>query len=258
VLEDGKHVACEHKIDAGETLGTAEDEGRGQLDRYRELPVHAIAYVRADSKDVDDVILRDERYIRPKSPAIHFRWRDFYPAFEAASTDLASDLKQAFFKMGYTPPHAHVGELSYLDDPEAREKRREFAKLWDGTRAIAKEFGWKVGSGSQCQLYFTDRPVSAAKQVLVDPIPNNGATLRMRFTANGDRGWAALSQMGQELLDMEADRCQVESLEAKHVLLVDAPLKRVIDEVSDPVTYDKRLAEHVGRLLRTLARFDVT
>ena len=73
VLADGRHVLCEHKIDAPEGLQPApEGDPVMQLERYLELPgVHAVAYFRPALSAPAQGVLSHERYLRPDT-APHF------------------------------------------------------------------------------------------------------------------------------------------------------------------------------------------
>ena len=48
-LSNGQRIICEHKLEALETVGPVEDE-RGQLERYLDLPVEGVVYVRSSWK----------------------------------------------------------------------------------------------------------------------------------------------------------------------------------------------------------------
>lgn len=165
-LSNGKRIACEHKLDAFETLGPERDPRR-QLERYLDLPIDGLVYVRSSWKPPDADILANPRYIRPTERE-HFLWRDFYPLFKCDHI-LTEWLREGFEMLGFTPPHPSVGEMSGPDETTNRLNRQNFAKLWGRTRSFAHTIGWKVGTGAIVELYLTENSKSMASSIFVSP-----------------------------------------------------------------------------------------
>jgi hypothetical protein len=163
-LSNGKTIGCEHKLDACETLGPEVDE-RLQLERYLDLEIDALIYVRASWKPPSPNVLRNPKYIvRPGSE--HWLWTDFYKIFEKADEPFCVWMREAFEQLGFTPPHPWIGEL------ETENDRRNFAKLWSKTRSFAHELGWSVSAGSITQLYLHENRNSLASWIYIQPSPS--------------------------------------------------------------------------------------
>jgi len=165
-LSDGKTIACEHKLDALETLGPQQDE-RTQLDRYLDLPIDGLIYVRGSWKVLSSEVLEHPKYVHPLQGE-HFLWRDFYPLF--TDENVVMDwLRDGFERLGFTPPHPSVGEMSGPDDQENHRNRKNFAKLWGKTRSFAHRLGWSVNPGSIVELYLSQNPSSCAESIFISP-----------------------------------------------------------------------------------------
>ena len=113
-LGGGQVVAVEHKLEALETLGVEDD--RGQLERYLELPVDGLAYVRRAWLPPSELVQSSSKYIRPNARE-HFLWSDFFPLLGPDQHLLVDWLRDGFERLGFTPPNPNVGELSLR--PEA-------------------------------------------------------------------------------------------------------------------------------------------
>ena len=175
-LSDGKTIACEHKLDAFETLGSEQDE-RSQLDRYLELPIDGLIYVRSSWKVPSTDVLQHPKYVHPPQGE-HFLWRDFYQLFTDENV-VMEWLRDGFEGLGFTPPHPSVGEMSGLDEQENRRNRKNFAKLWGKTRSFAYKLGWSVNSGSIAELYLGQNPSSCAESLFISPIKSNRFLVRI-------------------------------------------------------------------------------
>lgn len=166
-LSNGKHIVCEHKLDALETQGP-ESDPRGQLLRYLDLPVDGLMYTRSLWKPPDSVVLEHPKYIRPRNRE-HFLWRDFYPLLKGNSDLIPQWLCDGFERLGFTPPHPSIGEMSGKDIDLNRRNRENFAKLWNPTRIRARKLGWKVHADSIVELYLRDNMSSIADWVFISP-----------------------------------------------------------------------------------------
>ncbi len=166
-LSDGRTIACEHKLDALETMGPEQDQ-RLQLVRYLDLPVDGLLYVRTSWKPPESKVLDDPKYLHPLNRE-HFLWRDFYPLFSCESNVLLAWLQDGFERLGYTPPHPSIGEMSGNDEVQNQSNRKNFAKLWQRTRSRAHDLGWKVATGSIVELYLSANDSSLASDIFINP-----------------------------------------------------------------------------------------
>ena len=202
-LSNGKKIACEHKLDAEETPGkTIVDEHgldssatsgennddsnknkkRLQLERYLELQVDGVAYVRSSWKPPKSEVLSHEKYIRPAN-CEHYMWRDFYPLLEASEDHvLVKWLCEGFKDIGFTPPHPSIGEMAGIDKAVNKRNRENFTKFWDRTRSCARKLGWKVGSGSIVELYLSGNSSSIASEIFISPVKSGSDRFLFRVT----------------------------------------------------------------------------
>jgi hypothetical protein len=176
-LANGKVVACEHKLEALETLGAEDD--RGQLERYLELPIDALVYVRRAWLPPDPAVTSSPKYVRPANRE-HFLWSDFFALLGPDQHVLVDWLREGFEWLGFTPPNPNVGELTLLPNSETRAAMVDFAKLWDPVKTAVARLGWTVQTGSLIQLYLVRHPTSPAAQVFISP-ESRGEFL-IRFT----------------------------------------------------------------------------
>jgi hypothetical protein len=160
-LSNGKLIACEHKLDAVETLGPESDDRR-QLERYLDLPIDGLLFIRASWKPPGRHVLKHPKYIKPNDRE-HFLWRDFYPLLEASTDPFLLWIKEGFERLGFTPPHPQIGELKEDTD------RHNFAKLWSKVRSYAHSLGWEPSAGAIVQLYLNDNDRSCADFIFIQP-----------------------------------------------------------------------------------------
>ena len=166
-LTDGKIIACEHKLEAPETLGPERDP-RPQLERYLDLPIDGLVYVRNGYKPPSAQVIAHAKYIRPAG-CEHFLWRDFYPLLSVEHHALLVWIREGFIRLGFTPPHPTIGEMSGPDSKVNQANRENFAKLWDRTRSFATSLGWKVETGSIVELYLSKNSSSNASWIFISP-----------------------------------------------------------------------------------------
>lgn len=168
-LSNGKTIACEHKLEANETMGPEQDQ-RTQLKRYLDLPIDGLLYVRTSYKPPVPEVVNHPKYIRPHDRA-HFLWRDFYPLLSSSCEKhiLIDWLRVGFERLGFTPPHPSIGDMSGPDDALNKENRKNFAKLWQRTRSAAHTLGWKVSAGSIVELYLAGNSASLASEIFISP-----------------------------------------------------------------------------------------
>jgi len=163
-LSDGRVILCENKIEAVETPG--KDPTRGQLERYLELPVDGVAYIRGSWKPPAPKVLDHLKYIKPVNRE-HFLWRDFYTLLQG---DVFLEwLRQGFEGMGYTPPLSSIGDLSDPNRDKKLANQKEFAKLWLLTRSNLKQMGWRTQTGSRIELYLYNDSSNMSQQIFISP-----------------------------------------------------------------------------------------
>jgi hypothetical protein len=166
-LSDGRLIACEHKLDALETMGPEQDP-RAQLVRYLDLPIDGLVYVRSSWSPPDPEVLNHPKYIQPQGRE-HFLWRDFYFLLSCENHVLLNWLREGFERLGFTPPHPSVGDMAGPDEKLNRANRKNFAKLWQRTRSVAHKGGWKITPGAIVELYLTENPSSLASCIFISP-----------------------------------------------------------------------------------------
>ena len=193
-LTGGQVVLCEHKIEAPETLGieSADEKAVRQLERYLRLPVDGVAYFRSTWTSPSDVVLKHSNYVKPKSRE-HFLWRDLYRPLQVGTTDVTRWLVEGFEALGYTPAHPTVGDLADRDVVIRSANKKNFAKLWQRTRSSLRELGWKVGSGSVCELYLHSAN-AAAREIYITPLREGGRILLVRVTPAQEGSVAEIKQ----------------------------------------------------------------
>jgi len=255
-LSNGKRIACEHKLDALETQGPASDR-RGQLLRYLDLPIDGLMYVRSLWKPPNSRVLEHPNYIRPEARE-HFLWRDFYPLLEGKSAPLLQWLREGFERLGFTPPHPSIGEMSGPDMELNREHRRNFAKLWARTRSRAMELGWKVQADSIVELYLTGNASSIANWIFISPAKSD--RFLVRVTPRSEtfaQVKAALSQAARLIqIPTEVMQNEVTRKEGKvQILDVTTSLFEILGRKELTVTeMERRLLEFVNPWLQALQR----
>jgi len=255
-LSNGKTIACEHKLDALETLGPEQDQ-KAQLERYLDLPIAGLVYVRTSWKPPSDKVVAHPKYIHPAERE-HFLWRDFYPILRHGQHVVIDWLREGFELLGFTPPHPSVGEMSGPDDEMNRRNRQNFAKLWGRTRSRAHGLGWKVASGSIVELYLTDNHSSLASWVFISPIqferflfrvtPREGTMSQLTGALH-----TALSTLG---VRAEVSEREVRRKEGKKsVIDVTTSLREILGDIPlDPEAIEGRLLGFTEPLLLALQK----
>lgn len=259
-LTDGRVIICEHKLEANETLAPASPEtdelvsdplkqDESQLRRYLKLPIHGLVFVRESLKPPAQDVLEHNKYIEPSNRK-HFLWGDFYDSLAHGKSQPCIWLRDAFEKLGYTPPLPFVGDLSESD------KQYNFAKLWTQTRSQADGLGWRVGTGAVVELYF--RKPGADLVPLVWVCPRNERLLVRATPASQLR----LSEVERRLRSVVTDpglEVNVERRTLKGpkgsatVVEVWAPLREVLGETETAEQAETRLSDFVVPFLRAVS-----
>ncbi len=257
-LEDGKRIACEHKLDAGETMGPEQDP-YGQLERYLNLPVDGLLYVRSMWKTPNQHCLEHPKYIRPEWRE-HFLWRDFYPLLKPGDHILVDWLREGFERLGFTPPHPSIGEMQGPDDEENFRNRSNFAKHWQRTCTFAREQGWKVEPGSIVELYLSANPDAIAAEVFITPL--HSGRMLFRITPRGEIFEIMKRLESVELPQLSGFERGERSVKRKvgdvQVLDVTAPLSEVLGEgLQTNEQIEENLLGFVGPLIKALVNVRV-
>jgi hypothetical protein len=244
-LEDGHIIACEHKLEAMETLAPLVDELPDpvpQLQRYlASLPIDGLAFVRSSLKPPDAWVLDHRKYLRPRNRQ-HYLWRDFFPLLEASEHPCSRWLREGFVSLGFTPAHPLVGDLM---QPAVAAN---FAKLWSSTRADAHELGWHVGAGAVVELYLDREKATSASRVWI--CPRNEQLLVRATPASDAYVPEILSRFGAIAAGLTIG-VSVESHIVRRIagktMVVDAwaPLRLVLGECSSGEQAETRLHDFV-------------
>ncbi len=164
-------------VDALETMGA--EDFRGQLQRYLELPLDGLVYVRRAWLASGDVVTSNPMYVRPPERE-HFLWSDFFSLLVPGEHVLVDWLREGFELLGFTSPNPTVGELTLRPEGGTRGAMEDFAKLWGRVKTGSARLGWTVQSGSTIQLYLIRHPTSPVAQVFISP--ESRGDFLVRFT----------------------------------------------------------------------------
>lgn len=254
-LSDGRTVACEHKLDALETMGPERDQ-RSQLKRYLDLPVDGLLYVRTLWKPPSSEVVNHPKYIHPPGRE-HFLWRDFYPLLSSGTHIILDWLREGFERLGFTPPHPSIGEMSGPNEEINQENRRNFAKLWEPTKSAAYALGWKVESGSKVELYLSDNSSSSlASSIFISPAKFE--RFLFRVTPHSGKLEMALMRLqraaGLSGKKMEVEKNQIKRINGKEdVVEVTTTLREIVGTVPlSPEDIEARLLDTVEPLLKAV------
>jgi hypothetical protein len=253
-LSNGRTVACEHKLDALETMGPERDQ-RSQLKRYLDLPVDGLLYVRTLWKPPGSEVVNHPKYIHPPGRE-HFLWRDFYPLFSSGTHIVLDWLREGFERLGFTPPHPSIGEMSGPNEEMNLENRRNFAKLWQSTKSTAHALGWKIEIGSIVELYLSDNSSSLASSIFISPAKFE--RFLFRVTPYSGKHQMALTQLQQAagLSDkkMDVEKIQIRRTNGKEdVVDVTTTLREIVGTGPlSPEDMEARLLDTVEPLLKAV------
>ncbi|HFQ4838193.1 hypothetical protein [Vibrio furnissii] len=65
ILNDGSIALCENKLDAAETIGNVESGNLFQLERYLQLPVDQVIYIRSELLPPSCQVMSHSKYLSP-------------------------------------------------------------------------------------------------------------------------------------------------------------------------------------------------
>lgn len=253
-LDDGHIILCEHKLEAGETK-RSESDAPFQLRRYLCLPVDGLVYVRSTWKPTAEDVLGNPRYIKPDGKE-HFLWRDFYPILASYQDQFTRWLREGFELLGFTPPHPTMGDLEDRDVKKRRKNRKNFAKMWNDTKALAGDLGWKVGTGSIVELYLSNNPRSLVEDVFISPAKFERFLFRVTpRMGNIDKALRSLENAAKFLnIPVEVEMAVVPRKEGKvEVVEVKSTLRNVVgSEPKKPEEIEKNLREFIRPFLHAL------
>jgi hypothetical protein len=252
-LGSGQRVACEHKLEAVETVAPLEEQENDpipQLQRYLAAPgLDALMFVRATLKPPDPMVLEHPRYIRPEARQ-HFLWRDFFGLLEQRTHPYTRWLREGFETLGFTPPHPFIGDLTIPDN------KQNLAKLWARTRARAHELGWSVGAGDVVELYLRHMAPRLVRQVWICP---RNEQLLVRATPTTESDAPAIvdrfNSVGRQLdVGVNVERHSVRRT-ARRQLVVDAwtPLRAVLTDAVTGEEAENRLFHFVAPFIEIVS-----
>jgi hypothetical protein len=249
-LDGSTRVGVENKLFADE--GRSQDGLRDQLRNYLKLPVNRVAYIRAQEAEVAGDVLTDPKYLTP-ADRHHFLWSDFYVDVEqsvGAGRPLTNALLDLFLHYGFEPPKPEIGDLKDPDKTTAEANRRNFAKLWQTTRAELSKMGWKsISPGSIAELYVDRGPSERIKKAWIDPTWSRGL-LRVRLTPHPDKAAEVDEALRSVFLPHHDDADIERGLAAKRVrdpeyVQATISLRKLFGETTDAETMKRLLAEFV-------------
>lgn len=252
-LEDGHVIAVEHKLEAQQTMVAVPPQGEdevAQLVRYlSSTDIHGVAFVRTTLKPPEPAILEHPNYMRPPHRQ-HYLWRDFYPLLEASSSRYCEWLRDGFKKLGFTPPHPMVGDLSV---PENREN---FAKFWDRTKVRAAGLGWRVQTGNKVELYLQSEKGKFSRSIWVSP--TDGMLVFRADPVSPDASQALLDRLRMRLSSV-SDSIEVARRKvprkggALEVVDVSISLRNYLGEQNSSEGIEEKLLQFVEPLLSEVA-----
>jgi hypothetical protein len=252
-VADDRVVVCEHKLEARETPFVPDaGEIKWQLERYLALPIDGVAYFRSSLAAPSIEILGNCRYLHPPS-APHFLWRDLYGALSTGEHDITRWLFEGFRRLGFTPPLRHLGELWPDDSEDVRDHQRNFAKLWDRTRAHAFAH-WRVNSARRCELSLRPRSPGCVTRIHISPLAQGGSLLRFRVETDPSHLTDVRARLEQVVENLPAEPDIVVSELADNVPIVDllASLHAVLGTAHAPADQEERLFRQVIPALDSL------
>lgn len=251
-LSNGKVIACEHKLDALETIGP-EHDSRKQLLRYLDLPVDGLIYVRSSWKPPVIEVLNHSKYIKPMDRE-HFLWHDFYSLLAIDNNMILKWLKDGFDKLGFTPAHPLIGELSGQNKDDNISNRKNFAKLWLKTRSYARSLGWTVNTGSIVELYLKENPSSLASWIFISPAKYSRFLFRVTPKKNNLN--EIIKRLHNTKINIDLD-IQEREIKRKNGLEQVVDITSTLNDIIGKNTHDIHLIENnllalVGPLLQSL------
>lgn len=257
-LQNDQIVICEHKIEAVDTMG-AEVDPRPQLTRYLGLPIDGLVYIRASWKPMDQSILSDSKYIGPSDrPRGHFLWSDFFPAMQASSSPLAHWMRDAFKRLGFTPAHPSIGDLS-PSSPDYAAQRENFFKLVEPIRSYAHGLGWVPVKGTMADIWLQGSPQPAVHTIRID-ITNN--LLNIKIVPSGDGTLEMLQGrldgvLAAESLNVECgmDSCLLPTGKSKS-LLISVPVADVLANAHAVEEIQRALLAYTAKYIEAATRSD--
>jgi hypothetical protein len=255
ILDDDRRIACEHKLEAPETLFELDSgEVRGQLERYLELDIDGVAYFRPHLVTLPQEILQHPRYLRPVSQP-HFLWRDLYDSLSRGEHVLTQWLLEGFRRLGFTPAAPHVGRLAPDETEDVKENQRNFGKLWHSTGALASR-NWKMNTGRRCELYL--RPLTSTElysQVYVSPLAQMGSLLRFRCHTTDAQAGAVCEILRPAVAELPFPSEMTTGRIQNGLSFVDVvvSLYTVLLGADEPEEQERRLFKQIAPLLEALS-----
>jgi hypothetical protein len=254
-LDGTMKIGVENKLFAEE--GRDEKGHRAQFGKYLAQPLTVLAYIRAQEAAVEESVADDPRYLKPLDRA-HFLWSDSYTDIAAGAEmepSLTTALAALFQHYGFEPPKPEIGDLTHPDPAIAEANRRNFAKLWESTKAELRKLGWRrITPGSIAELYVDEGPSRSVKKVWIDPTWARGL-LRVRLTPHSGKQ----EQLEQALLaaglphgdDLEIRRGRARGrVRDVDYVEVTVSFRKLLGDATDTEIMKKLLAEFVTEVFQ--------
>lgn len=254
-LDGTTRIGVENKLFADEGRGP---EGvRDQLRNYLKLQLSRVAYIRAQEAGVAADVLSNPKYLT-RADRQHFLWSDFYLDVETSvgsGLPLTRALLDLFLHYGFEPPKPEIGDLKHPDKTVAEANRRNFAKLWEATRAELSKMGWaSISPGSIAELYVDGGPSKRIKKAWIDPTWARGL-LRVRLTPYSDKAAEVEEALRSAFLphhddvDIERGRA-VNRVRDPEYVQVTISFRKLLGETDDAQAMKKLLAEFVAAVFQ--------
>lgn len=247
-FDDGSVFLCENKLDAMETEGNVDTDFMPQLERYLQLDVDGVLYIRTSLKAPSAAVLNHPRYVKPQKRQ-HFLWRDFYELLNDDRNPLVQELKLGFEYMGFVPPNPTIGDLSRQ---APRKQRENFSQFWLQTTVNAQELGWHVSAGDIVERYFSHKNAKLASSVYVNPIQPE--RFLVRFTANQNKQediYRAVKELASEIEPSIYKRTVKRARDNAEVVDIQFPISAILpNSLSTAEAIEQRLNKFMLPLLR--------
>ncbi len=253
MLEDGRRVICEHKVDSPETIQmTMEGDKLQQLERYLALPgIAGLIYFRSAPATVGKEILDHPLYISPQD-APHFQWRDLHAPLASSASPLCQWLKQGFDRLGFTPPVAHIGELWPDESEVVKQNQSNFGKLWQATRGRLSDV-YRISAARRCELYLYPLRQALISWAYISPLAQSGSLLRIRLDTS-EAALAAVQQRVDTVIEQLPVRPEVKvcQLPNGRAYLELSPLQLLLGTGTSAAEHEARLFAQVQPVLNAV------
>jgi hypothetical protein len=160
-----------------------------------------------------------------------------------------------FLHYGFEPPKPEIGDLNHPDKMVSEANRRNFAKLWEATRAELLKMGWtSISPGSIAELYVDGGPSKRVKKAWIDPTWARGL-LRVRLTPHPGRAAEVEEALRSGFLPHHDDVDIARGRATKRVrdpeyVQATISFRKLLGETADIQAMKKLLAEFVAAVFQ--------